>query len=55
MTIDVVGSNLEENMFNVGVLIKEYSHALVIGELFLFEGFIIPPIYMCISINLVAH
>jgi hypothetical protein len=38
-----VGSNLEENMFNVRALIKEYFHALVIRELFLFKGFTIPP------------
>jgi hypothetical protein len=38
-----VGSNLEENTFNVGALIKKNSHALVIGELFLFKGLAILP------------
>jgi hypothetical protein len=37
-----VVSNLEENTFNAGALLKESSHALVIGELFLFKGLAIP-------------
>ncbi len=41
-TIDVVGLDLEENMFDVGDLIEEFSQALITRELFIFRRQCIP-------------
>jgi hypothetical protein len=47
LVVSIDGLFVEEekktNMFGVGASIKEFSQALVIGELFLFQRVVIPP------------
>ncbi len=51
MVVLVDGLSIEEdktNMLGVGVSMKKSSHALVIGELFIFQRLVIPP-PMCVD------
>jgi hypothetical protein len=34
--VDILNEDLKENLFGVGASIEEFSHALIIGQLFLF-------------------